>query len=158
MHLAFAELWAFFQGQVLRMTQHLGPERSLVLRYEDVVADPDATRVRLASFLGRPEGGGLQSAPSGIVLPWESWKAQALGPVGDDRIAAWRGQLDPGRAADIAVVCRRAMRHFGYLDGLPPWPAAAARYARLGPVPVARLARYARGRRIHLRTVETYTL
>ncbi len=157
MHLAFAELWSFFQGQVLRMARTLGPERSLVLRYEDVVADPDATRARLASFLGRPEGGDLQSVPSGIVLPWESWKTQALGPVGDDRVAAWQNQLDRGRASDIAVVCGPAMRRFAY-DGAPSWPATAVGWARIGPLPAARLARYARGRRLHLRTIETYSL
>ena len=154
MHLAFAELWSFLQGQVETMAAQLGPDRCLVLRYEDVAADPEATRARLADFLGRPPGLAPQDAPAGIVLPWESWKAQALGPVADDRVAAWRNKLDPRRAADIALVCRRRMRRFGYTDGVPTPVAALAGWTRLGPVAVARLARYGRGRRLHLRTVE----
>ena len=77
--------------------------------------------------------------------------------MGDDRVAAWQNQLDPGRAADIAVVCGPAMRRFAY-DGAPSWPATAVGWARIGPLPAARLARYARGRRLHLRTIETYSL
>jgi hypothetical protein len=154
MHLAFAELWSFLQGQVLRMRDHLGPQRCLVLRYEDVVADPDAARAGLAAFLGRPEGLTPQAAPPGIVLPWESWKAGALGPVADDRVDAWRDKLDARQAEDVTVVCREKMRVFDYTDDLPTWPATAVGWARLGPVPVLRLARYARGRRLHLASIE----
>jgi len=154
LHLAFAELWAFFQGQVLRLKRELGAGRCLILRYEDVVRDPDSTRLRLAQFLGRPSDAAPQASPSDIVLPWESWKAEALGPVADDRVASWREQLDRRRAREIAVVCRQAMLQFDYSDDLPSWPSAAARAIGLGPIRAARLVRYARARRMHLRTVE----
>jgi hypothetical protein len=153
MHLAFAYLWSFFQGQTRAMAQHLGPQRCLVLRYEDIVGDPDTTRLRLADFLGLPVGDSPASAPTGIVLPSESWKARALGPVAGDRVAAWQDQLDPRRAAEVALVCRNAMASFGYLDGRPSGPAVAAGWAGLGPLKVARLARYARSRRLHLQAL-----
>ncbi|HEY7946458.1 MAG TPA: sulfotransferase, partial [Acidimicrobiales bacterium] len=154
LHLAFAELWSFFQGQVLRLSHELGPERSLVLRYEDVVKDSDATRRRLAQFLGRPADVAPQAAPSDIVLPWEAWKARALEPVAGDRVDSWHDQLDSRRAGEIALVCRTAMRRFDYAVDLPRGPAVAVRWVRLGPLRVLRLARYARARRLHLRTVE----
>jgi Sulfotransferase family len=158
MHLAFAELWRFFQNQVLAMGRALGPERCLVVRYEDVVKDPAATRVRLARFLDRPTDGSAQTAPAGIVLPWESWKAQALDPVADDRVTVWREQLDRRRATDIAAICRKPMVSFDYTVDVPPWWAEAATGARLGPVPWLRLARYARARRLRLRAIERYRL
>jgi hypothetical protein len=158
MHLAFAELWAFFQRQVVQMGDVLGPRRCLVVRYEDVVTDPEATRSRLADFLGRRPGETPQMAPTGIVLPWESWKAEALDDVADDRVDKWRQQLDARRAGEIAAVCRSTMRRFGYTDDLPTAAVAVARRGRLGPLPLLRLARYRRGRRLHLRTVERYRL
>ena len=158
MHLAFAELWAFLQAQVTELSTELGPERCLVLRYEDVVKDPPATRALLARFLGLSVEGPPQEAPADIVLPWESWKARALDPVTDDRVGSWREQLDPRQANDIALVCRRTMGAFGYHTDLPSWPPVAARWARLGPTSLVRLARLARGRRHHLHRVERYRL
>jgi hypothetical protein len=153
MHLVFAYLWSFFQGQTRAMAEHLGPERCLVLRYEDIVGEADATRLRLAHFLGLAAGDTAPSAPTGIVLPSESWKKASLGPVAGDRVAAWRERLDPGRAAQVALVCREAMGSFGYLQDRPSGPAAAAGWVGLGPRKVARLARYARGRRLHLKAL-----
>jgi hypothetical protein len=155
MHLAFAELWSFFQGQVVQMRDTLGPDRCLVLLYEEVVADPEGTRDRLTRFLGRPHGLAVQEAPAGIVLPWESWKTQALEPMAEDRIDAWQDSLDPNRAAEVAVVCRKLMRHFGYADGAS---SGVTGWARLGPGAVMGLARYARSRRINLRAVESTPL
>jgi hypothetical protein len=158
MHLAFAELWSFFGGQIERLAGTLGPDRCLLLRYEDVVADPTRTRALVAAYLGRPAVEAPATAPAGIVLPWESWKADALGPVGEDRVAAWHEQLDGRRAAEIAALCRVGMRRFGYTDGLPSWSEARLRLARIGPAPLLRLARYARARRLHLKTVNSYSL
>ena len=158
MHLAFAELWSFYQGQVPRLTGDLGPDRSLVLRYEDVVRDPDATRRRLALFLGRSADATPVTAPSDIVLPWESWKARALDPVADDRVDSWHDHLDGRRAREIALVCARGMRRFDYPVDPPRRLSTALSRIRLGPVRFTRLARYARARRLHLRTVERVRL
>jgi hypothetical protein len=158
MHLAFAALWAFYQGQVPRMTDELGPERCLVVRYEDVVAEPDGARARLATFLGLDAGATPQTAPAGIVQPWESWKTRALDPVSGDRVSSWEGQLDARRAGEIAVVCRSAMRRFGYTDGVPGLSTATRTWVRLGPRTAVRVARYARGRRVHLRRIERLVL
>jgi hypothetical protein len=152
-HLAFAMLWSFFQGQALRMSHELGPRRCLVLRYEDVVREPDAVRLRLASFLERPLDGAPEAAPSSIVLPWETWKARALEPVDDRRVASWRDRLSPRVATEITVVCASRMRTFGYDRETTPVEAARA-WLGLGPRNLLRLARYARGRRAHLRAIE----
>jgi hypothetical protein len=156
-HLAFATLWSFFQGQVLRMSHELGDERCLVLRYEDVVREPDATRRRLASFLDRPLDAAPQAAPSSIVLPSETWKARALEPVDERRVASWRDRLSPRQAREITVVCRERMRTFGYPLTLTR-PQAARTWMGLGPRNLGRLARYARSRRVRLRAIERCSL
>jgi hypothetical protein len=142
-HLAFAALWARLQRQVMAMEHTVDPGRRLVLRYEDVVDDPDAARRRIAVFLGRPPDAGLQAPPEDMVLPWEGWKAAALGPVTADRVTSWHETLGARRAADVAALCRSGMRHFGY-DGAPGPVDAAVAWARLGPRNCARLVRYRR--------------
>jgi hypothetical protein len=157
-HLALAALWSFLQAQVVRMERKLGRDRCLVLRYEDVVADPDAARARVAGFLGRSPDGATQPAPPGIVLPWETWKTDALDPVSDDRVSNWRQALDDRQAAEIAVLCRAGMRHFGYTEDRPSPAAVVATWGRLGPGAGLRIARYRRGRRVNLRAIERSTL
>jgi len=147
-HLAFAVQWRRFQHEVLAMRQALAPDRRLVLRYEDLVTDPDGARAAMAAFLGRAPGDAAPTraegpAPVDIVLPWESWKRDALGPVRPELAERWREVLDERRAEEVATVCRGPMRRFGY-DGAPGPARATAVLARLGPRPVAALARYRR--------------
>jgi hypothetical protein len=113
-HLAMAQRWAIDQHQAAAMSAQLGPDRCLVVRYEDVVVNPGAARSAVAEFLGLPTGDTLQVPPSDIVHEWEPWKRRALEDVGDDRVAAWRTELTRRQAGDVAVVCRDGMGHFGY--------------------------------------------
>lgn len=132
-HLGVATLWALLAQQVRALAGAVGPERCLVLRYEDVVADPDAARAGIASFLGRPAPTRLQEVPSSIVLPWETWKHGALASVSSDRVAGWRSDLDTDRARQVSVVCRSEMRRLGYGDDLPGPVAQAWGRIALGP-------------------------
>jgi hypothetical protein len=143
-HLAFAELWSCLQRQVHVMAGALGPERVLILRYEDVVAGPDATRQAIALFLGRPPVTEPASPPDGIVLPWESWKKEALGPVVAGHVEAWRATLGARRARQVAAVCRTGMRRFGYGAEAPSEIEAAVIGMSLGPRQAVRSLRYRR--------------
>jgi hypothetical protein len=127
------EQWRIDQREVLRARRTLGHDRVLVLRYEDVVADPDAARERLAAFLAPPSPPPAADPSGGdpIVLPWEWWKHRALEPVTDRRVAAWRESLEPGEAADVAACCRGAMRRLGY--PAPSRVEAAGRMVRWAP-------------------------
>jgi hypothetical protein len=119
-----AERWRGDQRQVGKMREELGPERCLVVRYEDVVGDPDGARRSLARFVGGdPEG--RVSAGGGFVLPREWWKGSALDDVDPGRTGAWSDVLAEHQLARIETVCRREMRRFGY-------PTAPRGHARLG--------------------------
>ena len=143
-YLFFAFRWQYEDLLARRLARQLGP-RVLALRYEDVVAAPDRARWRIARFLGRPANSAAPGrAPESIVMPWESWKHRALGPIGD-RSSRWReaGHLTSAMAEDVAAVCWLGMaRHHYRLD--PPWVTARA---------LARLSRRARTLR-RLRGIE----
>jgi hypothetical protein len=117
-HLKLAENWAWQQREVARARAALGP-RVLVLRYEDVVRDPEACRSTLESFLRPPRD--LDAFPdhsSGtrpeLFLKWEWWKERARGPISAERVDGWRKSLTQKQVAEIVAICRREMRRFGY--------------------------------------------
>ncbi|MGN9909756.1 sulfotransferase family protein [Phytohabitans sp. LJ34] len=113
-----AEEWALDQRQLRAAARHLGPGRCLLLRYEDVAADPDAARRQIGALLAvRP--GGPAAAPEGIVHEWEWWKSSALDAVTTDRTAAWREVLPDEDAAAIEDIAGPEMAAFGYLDHPP---------------------------------------
>lgn len=142
LHLAFAVHWAVAQRQTDVMRHELGPERCLVLRYEDVVADPSAARSRIAGFLGRPASPAPDEVPAEIVPDWEPWKLDALAPVDPTRADTWRQALDGRRARQVTAVCRSGMRRFGYGDDAPNLAETALGLAGLGPRGLARVVRY----------------
>lgn len=122
-HFQLAERWSFEQRQLLRAQKRLGEDRCLLLRYEDVVADPMAAKQGLSVFLGVPLSvGSSEITDRGQIFhSWETWKANATGPVVVSRALAWRDELMPSQAADVTAVCRREMTRFGYAPDLGRW-------------------------------------
>ncbi len=97
----------------------------MVLRYEDLVQEPDGTRSAIASFLGLPP---RQSADDGepseytrIIMPWEAWKMRALAPVTTARVDVWRELLTPSQSLAVAAICRSEMKRFGYMVPEAAW-------------------------------------
>jgi hypothetical protein len=156
-HLPLAARWMFDQWTGARLSTTLGSKRCLVLRYEDVVADPDAARERIASLIGSSVGIPRQPVPSEIVLPWEQWKQDALGTVRADRVSAWHETLGHRDALQVAAICRTGMGHFGYADR-PGHVQAAIVRARLGPETNRKLRQYIASYREYHRYITTVAL
>ncbi|MEU6407380.1 sulfotransferase [Microbispora sp. NPDC046933] len=142
-----AEEWVFDQRSLRAARHRLGPRRCLVVRYEDLVAGPAASRARLADFLGVPPASASEAAEERplppIVHPWEWWKARALEPVTTERRDLWRTVLTPAEAALVTEVAAPEMAAFGYL---PPDDGGGGchprgRTERCGPRLAARLRR-----------------
>ena len=162
-HLLLAEAWVLAQRLISDAQNELGPERFLVLRYEDVVADPRDARRALARHLGldpidpsaAPRG---PAGPGPGYLPWESWKERAWGPIERDRVEAWRSSLSRRESAEVAAVCRAGMERFGYETERPGRGAALATLARIPPVRQARRLAFRWKWRRHVRRIEGVTL
>jgi hypothetical protein len=113
LHLAVATRWVFDQEVASSLVATLGPTRSLVVRYEDVVSDPDHARRQIAALLGEHDAS-FQEAPSTLVHPWEPWKKRALEQVTDDRAGSWIRDLGERRANEVVGICRSKMAELGY--------------------------------------------
>lgn len=126
----------------------LGPQRCLLIRYEDAVSDPDTLRARFASFLGIDDAESLQRvAPEALFRESETWVSRAAEAPDPDRISVWTDRLSDEQQLAIAAVCRREMRDLGY--DYPHLTAAGIAQARLraGPATQVRLIdRWARNR------------
>jgi hypothetical protein len=122
-HVALAESWSWDQRLVLAAQRELGDRRCLVMKYEDVVEDPDAARDNLRGFLCVEAIGEPPIMPPAIgtepplFMPWETWKESAAGPVVRSRVEAWREELAPREARVISFICRKEMEAFGYDAG-----------------------------------------
>lgn len=137
---ANAERWLQDQRDVVAAQRSLGPERVLVLRYEDVVADPDAARSSIARLLGLPDRASEATAGP-LFHPWERWKEGVHGPVRDDRVAAWRAALTPMDRWRVEAITAPMAVMFGY-PVAPAWRRCLA---------LATLSPAERFRRVHLR-------
>jgi hypothetical protein len=98
--------------------------RFLLLRYEDVVAAPDAARSQIAALLG--VDGAVTEGAAPAYLEWETWKQRTQDTVTADRVDRWREVLDPATVDRITFVAGPTAARFGY---------------DLGPVPLARRLR-----------------
>jgi hypothetical protein len=126
-----ATRWLAAQTALVDLERQLG-DRMIVLRYEDVVADPDDARRRMAALLGTERPGDERAAPA-LGLDWEHWKARAGEEPTTERIDHWRTVLSDAEAAHVGFVCAPLLHRFGYDDARPRGRrAAAARWSRTG--------------------------
>jgi hypothetical protein len=85
------------------------PESVLLLRYEDLVTDPDGTIRRLCDFLGeRFEAGMLRPGYNNSSLDGQPDE------IFTSSLGRWKRAMAPAEAFVAQLICRRAMRGFGY--------------------------------------------
>lgn len=118
--LTFIVRWNSVYMTYERMLRELGPERVLLLRYEDLVADPEPSARKLAEFAGVPYDPGMLEV--GVFNSSFGDKFQADKKFNTENIDRWRTELDPDIASVIDRNCGRLMRTFGYT----PAPQTAA--------------------------------
>jgi hypothetical protein len=92
-------------------------ERYLVVRYEDLVADPEAAMRRVARFVGIDWSDSLLTPTVGGVRATSNsaWSARKVtGEIEGRRLDLWREELDDPAAAVIAAATRSPARRHGY--------------------------------------------
>ena len=94
----------------------------LLLRYEDLVQEPDATVARLCKFIGEaPEPAMLQNrseknVPNPHRRGWaKRHLEQTLKPIEAGTAEKWRSQLSANQIAAIEEITRPEMKRYGYV-------------------------------------------
>jgi hypothetical protein len=100
-----------------RLLAVLHPGRALLVRYEDLVTEPEAQYARIFGLLGLPYGDEVrrywQSKAS--IHRTRHNNAPAVGREPFTRsLGRWRQDLDPAQVARVERICRRQMRRLGY--------------------------------------------
>jgi len=118
---AFTELWADVTGALLDLAARR-PSDALLLKYEDLVAQPQATLDRLASFLGLPAGSIAVDAldedvPSGLG-DFKTYGKPGIEPAS---IGRWRS-LGAATLGIVAPLANPVLVRAGY-EPVPVGPA-----------------------------------
>lgn len=92
------------------------PDRFLIVRYEALVSQPEATLRTVMEFLGETfEPQQLSTAPSAVVLPRSlQWKGLALGPIRTDAMHARRIAATDADLRYLDEVLKRELVRYGY--------------------------------------------
>ena len=121
-----AQVFEFLSSWSTHAKSWAGAPRKLLLRYEDLLADPEKHFARIIDYLGGPpEPERLRRAIA--FSDFHTLSAQetqhgytAGGPAGPffrtGKSGAWRDALTPAQAARIENDHRHVMRKFGYVD------------------------------------------
>lgn len=112
---AFAHAWVDINQRLARFTQEHS-ENALMLRYEDLTADPEAEVARIFRFLGehvdanRLIQDALETAGDVGLGDWKTYQTLKVESASVDR---WR-KLDPSTAANLVVIVGSEMARLGY--------------------------------------------
>lgn len=102
-----------------RLVQAVPPGQRMTLRYEDLVAAPEATARALCAFLDEPFEPGMlhfyEDAPQYMTpRAVTDFNRSATRPITTARVDGWRDQLRPVDVVLIESICVREMDRFGY--------------------------------------------
>src|SRR5690348_3667915 len=108
----------------------------LTVRYEDLVAEPEATVRRVCAFCEltfRPEMLAVErTGADRLIRGQESWFTQLGAGITTASAGRWRTQMSPGRQAVFTSIAADALRRHGYdvlAEPATPPPVPAAAYA-----------------------------
>lgn len=115
LYLGFA-LWLHYARIARRAVAECGPQLHLV-RYEDLVRDPERELGELCRFLGldfRSEVARGSGNAEGIPR-WEwGWKGRATETISDSRVGVWESELAPEQVALLERWGGRDLESLGY--------------------------------------------
>ena len=144
-----------WRDAVERIERHLkryAPDRSISLRYEDVLADPEGQSRRLCDFLGLEYDPDMlefhtKNAEQGLEPRSYSWKANTFQPLDAQKGAKWLSELCQEDLKAFEAVARPLLVDQGYE---PTMPNAAGRSGSLKFAFLATTREYLRHLRVLL--------
>lgn len=118
-------------GLGLRMAElnqeALGPETYHVVRFEDLVAEPEATLRQICGFLGISYHATLER-PTVNTVPWpgNNFEGVRFNGLSSRNVGRWQERISPEEAAVIEAYLGDVMGRLGYDLSCPPRTRAAA--------------------------------
>jgi len=112
--LAFSHAWKDSTNAILDFAgRH--PKNALVLRYEDLITEPEQTVKRLLDFVGELECDGLvrRALADGPADGFSDWKTFATDRIEPARAGRWK-QLPPSTLGELAEVANPTLKRCGY--------------------------------------------
>ncbi|MEM7702017.1 MAG: sulfotransferase [Pseudomonadota bacterium] len=91
--------------------------RAITIRYEDLVANPEAQLRSLCEFLNvdyEPSMIEFANAAADVSSENETWKKPVSGALDRSRMYAWRGTLDEGQKRFASLINHEYLARFGY--------------------------------------------
>jgi hypothetical protein len=96
------------------------PEKFLLIRYEDLLDEPEKILKQVDEFLGlhfEAQQLDAGSHPTNVVPDAErGWKGQALERIDPSRKATWKKKATPRQLLVMNALMGKALRHMGYPD------------------------------------------
>jgi len=110
--------WRYGMTGVEQVESELGPQRLLMLRYEDLVDEPERRVREICDFLEIIFDAAMlhfHEQASDYVPPGaREWHQSLSQPISRSRIGRWRPSYSPEETGLIELTCRRQMRRWGY--------------------------------------------
>lgn len=111
--------WSLVNLAAERLCRHVGPARSLRIRYEDFVEDPRGTVGRILAMVGQPPlaGEGMAFRPQHQVAGSRHRMQRAITVHRDDK---WKREMSAVRQWLFTLLCAPMLRRYGYpIRGYP---------------------------------------
>lgn len=104
----------FDAARLHRIYQRQYGDRYLLIRFEDLISDPETQIGRACQFLGVPLE---RKMIDEVVVVSSSYRAQRHGPRGFDpqAINRWQQHIDPMVSSWFSTVGKKQLKEFGYL-------------------------------------------
>ena len=110
--------WRSAVDQHLTYARHLGPGRYLLLRYEDLVRDPQCELQRVCRFMGQDYHAAMleyhQRSEPGFSRYKSHHMANTLNPVVATHSDRWREELSSAQVGLVEYRCHDHMKLLGY--------------------------------------------
>ena len=114
--MAYTRMWAEISRRMLEF-RTLHPDRVFVLRYEDLVADPDQALSKMFGFFGEELPKGLTdkafAAPPKMLPGWQGHEVTRTKKVESDHVGLWKS-WDPNVVKACAPLVNDLLLAWGY--------------------------------------------
>ncbi len=120
-------VWVYY-NRILLAARERGRANMYFVRYEDIVADPEAELSKVLEFLELPYESSVARGcgnRDGIPEREYGWKERALGRISTDRVGAFQSQLSESDVAVLERLGKTTLRALDYdlvTDGNAPLP------------------------------------